>query len=148
MATIQVFQYAVVNLDDGRSVKMGSLSEARSVTIDDDVVVDETFSVPPSTAVKVFDAAAAMGSFTFLWLECDLDVFVQYTTGSTHFDTKTLAGSGTAGMMGVAMVLGSDGTLLNGTQNVFNGTAGTVEQVWVYNQDATDTARVRMVAGN
>ena len=148
MSTVQVYQYMVLNLDDGRSVKAGSLSEARSITIDNDVVTDETFSVAPETAVKIFDAAGAMGSFSVLWLECDFDLSIQFTTGSTHFDVKTLTGTGTAGMMGPALVLGADDTLVGGTQNTFNGTAGTIGQIWASNPDATNTARVRIVCAN
>jgi hypothetical protein len=146
MATVQVYQFAVVDLGDGRVVKAGSLSEPRCLSISDDAVVDETFIVAPETAVQVFDATAALGSFSFLWLESDLDVLVQFSTGTTRFDVKKLLGSGTAGVMGVAVVLGADDTLVAGTQDTFNGTAGTVEEIWVYNPDSTDTARVRVIA--
>ena len=77
MATVQVFQFAAIDLGGGRVVKAGSLSEARCVNISADDVSDQTFSVAPHTAVKLFDAAAALGGFTFLWLECDLDLLLQ-----------------------------------------------------------------------
>lgn len=151
MASIQVYQYFVVDID-GRQVRAGSLSEARSVAITDDEIVDQTFKVAPETAVKIWDKTEneAMGNFDFLWLESDLDVLVQFTTdagGTDAHDVKELKGSGTAGVPGPALVLGSDDTqLLNGTIDTFGGTADTIDEIWAYNPDSTDTARVRMVA--
>ncbi len=153
MATIQIYQYAVMDFD-GRSVKAGSLSEPRCLTIANDELVDQTFKIAPETAVKVWDKTEneAMGAFTFLWMESDLDVLVQFTTDagtSDAYDVKTLKGSGTAGQMGPALVLGSDDTqLLDGSIDAFDGTADTVDEIFVYNPDATNTARVRVLAAN
>lgn len=153
MATIQIYQFAVLTIDD-RQVKAGSLSEAKSVAITNDEVVDQTFKIAPTTAVKVWDKTEneAMGAFSLLWMESDLDVLVQFTTdaGTTDaYDVKTLKGSGTAGTMGPALVLGSDDTqLLDGSIDTFDGTADTIDEIWVYNADATDTARVRVLAAN
>ncbi len=150
MASIQIYQYAVIDID-GRQVKMGSLSMPRNVTIADDEVVDQTFKVAPGTAVKIWDKTEneAMGNFDFLWLETDFDVLVQFTTDagtSDAYDVKKLLGSGTAGEMGPALVLGSDDTLLlDGAIDAFTGTADTIDEIWVRNQDDTETARVRMV---
>jgi len=48
--------------------------------------------------------------------------------------------------MGPALVLGSDDTqVLDGSIDTFDGTADTIDEIWVYNEDATDTARVRIV---
>jgi hypothetical protein len=48
--------------------------------------------------------------------------------------------------MGPALVLGSDNThLLDGTIDTFDGTADTIDEIWVKNEDTTDTARVRRV---
>lgn len=151
MASIQVYQFAVINID-GRQVKMGSLSLSRNVTIADNEVFDQTFQIAASTAVKIWDKTEnkSLGNFDFLWLETDFDVLVQFTTdaGTTDaYDVKELLGSGTAGEMGPALVLGSDDTqLLDGTVDLFDGTADTVDEIWVYNESATETARVRMVA--
>lgn len=153
MATIQVYQFAVMDVD-GRQVKAGSLSEPRCISITNDEVFDQTFKVGPETAIKVFDKTEneAMGAFSFLWMESDMDVLVQFTSdagGTDVRDTKTLKGSGTSGQMGVALVLGSDDTqLLDGTIDTFDGTADTVDEVWVYNANATSTARVRVIAAN
>jgi hypothetical protein len=149
MATIQIYQYAVCNID-GRAVKMGSLSQARTVTIADDEITDQTFKIAAATAVKIFDAAEneSLSNFDFLWIESDLDVLVQFTTSagvSDAFDVKELKGSGTAGEMGPALVLGSDDTLLGGTVDLFTGTANTVGEIWVRNESATNVARVRLV---
>jgi hypothetical protein len=90
-----------------------------------------------------------MGDFDFLWLESDLDVSVQFTTdaaGTDAYDVKELKGSGTAGEMGPALVLGSDATkLLDGTIDTFDGTADTIDEIWVHNANSTETARVRRV---
>lgn len=150
MATVQVYQYCVMNVDD-RVVKAGSLTEARCVTLSSDEVADQTFSVAASTAVKIFDKSEneALGGFSFLWLESDLDVLVQTTTdaGATDaYDVKELKGSGMAGTMGPALVLGSDDTLkLDGAIDAFTGTADTIDEIWVYNQSTTDAARVRII---
>lgn len=153
MATIQIYQFAVVDID-GRGVKLGSLSDPRCVAITNDEVFDQTLKVAPETATKVWDKTEneAMGAFAFLWMESDLDVLVQFTTDagtSDSYDVKTLKGSGTAGQMGPAIVLGSDDTqLLDGSIDTFDGTDGTVDEIWVYNPDTTNTARVRVMAAN
>lgn len=150
MATIQLFQFFVVDVDD-RTVKGGSLSAAKSITLDDDEVYDQTVKVAPSTAVKIFDVAEneALGGADFIWLESDLDVLVQFTTSagvSDAYDVKELKGSGVANTMGPALVLGSDDTqLLDGSIDTFDGTADTIGEIWVYNESATATARVRIV---
>ncbi len=152
MATLSVYQYFTVTIDD-RTIQGGSLTTAKSVTLGDDEVADQTYRVAPATAVKVWDKTvnAAMGDFDFLWLETDLDVLVQFTTdaGITDaYDVKELKGSGTPGTMGPALVLASDDTqLLDGTIDTFDGTADTVDEIFVYNESATDTARVRRVVG-
>lgn len=114
MATISVYQYFTVTIDD-RTISGGSLSTAKSVAITDDEITDQTFKVAPTTAVKIWDKTEneAMGNFDFLWLETDLGVLLQFTTdaGTTDaYDVKELAGSGTAGTMGPALVLASDDT--------------------------------------
>lgn len=150
MATLSVYQYFTVTIDD-RTVTGGSLSTAKSVTIADDELADQTFKVAPTTAVKIWDKTvnAAMGDFDFLWLETDLDVLVQFTTDvgtADDYDTKELKGSGTAGTMGPALVLASDDTQLTaGTIDTFDGAADTVDEIWVYNESAAATARVRRV---
>ncbi len=150
MASIQLYQYFVLDVDE-RQIKGGSLSRAKSISIADNEASDQTFKVAPETAVKIWDKTEndAMGNFDFLWLESDLDVLVQFTTdaGTTDaYNVKELKGSGTAGEMGPALVLGSDDTqLLDGSIDTFDGTADTIDEIWVYNEDATDTARVRLV---
>lgn len=151
MPVIQLFQYFVVDID-GSPVQGGSLSRAKSVVLGDGEISDQTFKVAPTTAVKVWDKTvnAAMGNFDFLWIETDLDVLMQFTTDAgtrDDFDTKKLKGSGVANQMGPALVLGSDDTLqADGTIDLLSdGTADTIDEIWVYNEDATDTARVRRV---
>jgi len=150
MATIQVYQYFTTDVD-GTQVKGGSLTCPKSITLGDNEIADQTFKVAAETAVKIWDKTEneALGNFDFLWLETDLDVLVQFTTdaGTTDaYDVKELKGSGTAGTMGPAMVLGSDDTqLLDGSIDTFDGTADTIDEIWVYNEDDTDTARVRRV---
>lgn len=150
MPSIQLYQYFVTDIDE-TPVQGGSLSRARSITLGDGEISDQTFKVAPETAVKIWDKTEneAMGNFDFLWLESDLDVQVQFTTdaGTTDaYDVKELKGSGTAGEMGPALVLGSDDTqLLDGSIDTFDGTADTIDEIWAYNADDTDTARVRRV---
>lgn len=147
MATIQIYQYATTTID-GRTIELGSLSEARSITISDDEQTTQTFKVAPETAVKVWDKTtnSAMGNFDFIWMETDFTVSVQFTTDagtSDAYDVKTLLGTGTANQMGPALILGSDDTkLLDGTIDTFDGTADTIDEIWVYNADDTETARV------
>jgi hypothetical protein len=150
MPVVHVYQYFVID-GDGSPIKGGSLSEARNISLGDGESADQVFKVAPETAVKVWDKTenSAMGDFDFLWLESDLDVLVAFTTDagtSDAFDVKKLKGSGTAGHPGPALVLGSDDTqLLDGTIDTFDGTADTIDEIWVYNADATDTAKVRRV---
>ncbi len=61
---------------------------------------------------------------------------------------KDRAGSGTAGKPGPALVLGSDlAYQFDGSVDLFDGTEDTIDEIWVYNEDATDTARTRIVVG-
>ncbi len=152
MATIYVYQYFTVDID-ARSVSGGSRTVARSVAITDNELSDQTFKVPPETAVKIWDKTEneAMGNFDFLYLESDLDLLIQFTTdagASDAYDVKTLKGSGTSGSMGPALILASDATqLTDGTIDWAGGspTADTIDEIWVYNASASDTARLRQV---
>ena len=150
MAVVQIYQYFTVDLG-GHSVKGGSLSQARSITLGDGEVIDRQFAIAPETTVKVFDAAEdeSLGNFDFLWIESDRDVWIQSTSdaGTTDaYDVKELKGSGTAGQMGPALVLGSDDTqLLDGTVDLIDGTAGTIDEIFIKNQSSTEVARVRIV---
>lgn len=150
MASIQLYQFFVVNIDE-RSVTGGSLARAKSITIADNEVADQVFKIAASGIVKVFDKTEneALGNFDFLWIEADRDVWVQFTTdaGTTDaYDVKELKGSGTAGEMGPALVLGSDDTqLLDGSVDLLDGTADTIDEIWVENQSSTEVARVRIV---
>jgi len=150
MPTVQLYQYFCVTID-GNPIRGGSLSEAKSITLADGEISDQIFKVAPETAVKIWDKTEneAMGNFDFLWLETDLDVLVQFTTdaGTTDaYDVKELKGSGKAGQMGPALNLGSDITkLLDGSIDTFDGTADTIDEIWVHNSDDTNTARVRRV---
>ena len=149
-ASIQLYQFFVLSVD-GVTHQGGSLTEPKSIALGDGEIFTQIFKVAAETAVKIFDASenAEIGSFDFCWLEADLDVLIQLTTdaGTTDaYDVKELKGSGTAGQFGPALVLGSDATqLLDGSIDTFDGTAGTVEEIWAYNSDDTDTARVRIV---
>lgn len=145
---VQIYQYAVLTVDD-RVVKAGSLTEARCISIADNAISDETVRVAAATAVKLWDKDEVPGNADFIWIESDLDLWIQFTTSagvSDNYDIKKLAGSGTAGRMGPALVLGSDDTLkLDGAIDVFTGTAGTIDEIWVKNESTTDAARVRII---
>jgi len=150
MGAIQVYQYFVADTNN-RTITGGSLSQARTITLTDDEVIDREFKIATETAVKVWDKTvdAALGGFDFLWISADLDVSIQFTTDagtSDGYDVKTLKGSGTAGEMGPALILGSNVTkLIGGTIDLFDGTADTIDEIWVYNADGTETARIRVV---
>jgi hypothetical protein len=151
MATVQLYQYFVINIPGRPPIQGGSLSEARSITLGDDEVFDQTFKIAAETAVKVWDKTEneALGDFDFLWMETDLDVLVQYATdagGDDEYFVVELKGSDTANRMGPALVLGSDlAHQFDGTVDAFDGTEDTIDEVWVYNADGTDSARVRVV---
>ncbi len=150
MASIQIYQYFTVNID-GRTVQGGSLASARTVTLGDDELADQTFKIAASGIVKVFDAAEneALGNADFIWIESDRDVWIQFTSdvASTNvYDVKELKGSGVAGQPGPALILGSDDTQLqDGSVDLFDGTADTIDEIWVKNQSSTEVARVRIV---
>ncbi len=151
MPAVQIYQYFTTMID-GRSVVGGSLSEARSITLGDGEVYDQTFKIAASGIVKIFDVSEneALGDADFIWLEADRDVLIQFTAGaggaSEAYDVKELAGSGTAGQMGPAIVLGSDlGHKSDGSVDLFDGTEDVIGEVWAKNEDSTETARVRIV---
>ena len=150
MGVINVYQYFTGTID-GRPVQGGSLSEARSITVSDEELIDRTFKVGTESAVKVFDKTEdeALGDFDFLYMECDLDVLVQFTTDAGTDDeyfVVELKGSGTSNVMGPALVLGSDlAHQFDGTVDTFDGTEDTIDEIWIFNEDDTDTARVRLV---
>lgn len=151
MGSVRLYQYFVIDIPGETPIKGGSLSKAKSISLSDGEVYQQTFKVAAETAMKIWDKTEneALGAFSFLWLESDLDVLVQFTTdaGTTDaYDVKELKGSGTANEMGPALVLGSDDTqLLDGSIDTFDGTADTIDEIWVYNEDDSDTARVRIV---
>jgi hypothetical protein len=150
MATISVYQYFTVTVDD-RTVQGGSLTVPKSITLGDSEIADQTYKIAASGVVKIFDVAEneALGSADFIWLEADRDVWIQFTVSagsSDLYDIKELKGSGTAGQMGPALVLGSDDAQLSdGTIDLLDGTADTIDEIWVKNQSTTDVARVRIV---
>jgi len=130
MPAVQVFQYFVTNID-GRPIQGGSLSQARTIELGDGEVFDQTFKVAAEGITKIFDTTEneALSTFDFLWLESDFNVLVQFTTATTDaYDVKELAGSGVAGVMGPALVLGSDDTQL------LNGAIGHVRRNGVHDQ--------------
>ncbi len=150
MGTINVYQYFTGTID-GRPIQGGSLSKARSISISDDEVIDQTHKIAAETTVKVWDKSEmeTLGDFNFLWMESDLDVLVQFTTDAGTDDEyfiMELDGSGTSGTMGPALVLGSDlAHQFDGAVDTFDGTEDTIDEIWVYNEDDSDTARVRIV---
>jgi hypothetical protein len=151
MASVQLYQYAVIDIPGETPKKMGSLTEAKTIDLDDAEVFDQTFKVAASGVTKIFDVAEneALGDADFIWMECDLDVWVQFTTSAGASDVyyvEELKGSGTANKMGPARVLGSDNSQLqDGTIDLLDGTADTIDEIWVKNQDSTNAARVRIV---
>lgn len=150
MASVSIYQYFTLTLDD-REIKGGSLASAKTIELNEDEAYDQTFKIAPETAVKIWDKTEneALGSFVFGWLEADLDVLLQITTDagtSDYYFVTELKGSGTAGTMGPAQILGSDLALKgDGTVDLFTGTEDTIDEIWVYNQSTEDTARVRIV---
>ena len=151
MSTIQLYQYFVGTLSDGRTIQGGSLVQPKSIALGDDEVADQTFKIAAEGVVKVWDSSEdeAMGGFDLLWLEADLNVLVEYTADPGVTDvyvTQELKGSGTAGEMGAARVLNSDRMdKLDGTINSLDGTAATIAEIWVKNPSTTDAVRVRRV---
>jgi hypothetical protein len=146
MATIHIYQYFVVNIDD-HPVSGGSLSKAKNITLGDGKVSDATFTLVASTPTKIWDAAETLGDFDFLWLETDFDTLIQFTInagGTDVYVVKELKGSGTASEMGPALVLGSDASqLLDGSIDTFDGTADTIDEIWAYH-DGGDSTTVRL----
>lgn len=150
MPAVQIYQYFVLDTSSG-PIRGGSLSQARSITLGDGEVIDRTFKIAPTTAVKLWDktADAALGDFDFCWIESDRDVLIQLTTdaaGDDEYFVVELRGSGTAGQPGPALVLGSDvAHQFDGTVDLFDGTEDTIDEIVAYNEDDTETARVRLV---
>ena len=151
MASVQLYQYFVIDIPGETPRKGGSLSRAKSISLEDGEVSDQTFKVGPATTVKIWDKTEneAMGDFNLLWLEADLDVLLQFTAdagGTDVYVVEELKGSGTANEMGVARVLNSNLMhKLDGSIDIFDGTEDTIDEIWAYNPDDTDTARVRRV---
>ena len=150
MAAIQLYQFFAVTID-GTPIRGGSLSEARSIAISDNEIYDQTFKIAASGIVKIFDVSEneSLGDADFIWLEADRDVLVQFTASagvSDVYDVKELKGSGTAGQMGPALVLGSDlAHKGDGSADLFDGTEDVIGEIWVKNEDSSETARVRIV---
>jgi len=147
MGTLKLISHAIVDID-GKPYQLGSLTIARTLSLGSDLPYERVFSVAPTTAVKIFDIAEYLPDFDFLWIETDLDVLVQFATNSSaEYFVKKLLGSGTANSYGVPFTLGADDTQRqDGTINLFDGTADTIEQIYACNESATDTARVHIFA--
>lgn len=149
-ASVRLYQYFVLDREGRAPVQGGSLSEARSISLGDVEVIDRDFAVAASGIVKIFDAVEdeSLGDADFIWLETDLGVLIQFTADpgdDDNFFVLDLAGSGTAGQMGPALVLGSDlAQESDGTIDVFDGTENTIGEIWAKNA-GTESARVRLV---
>ena len=153
MAVVQIYSHFSVMVNE-TPVKGGSLSRSTGITLTDNEIIDRQFQVAPETSVKVYDATEdeALGGFSFLWMETDLDVLVQYTVdpgvSDVYLVTK-LKGSGTSGNMGPARILNSDyAQQLDGSVDAFDGTEDTIKEIWLYNEDNSETARSRVVIAN
>ena len=150
MGTLQVYQYVVGSID-GRPIQLGSLSAARSITLGDDEVIQQTHKVAATTAVKVWDKTEmeTMADFDFFAIESDRDVLVQFTTdagGDDEYFVVEVIGSGTANVPGPLTILSSDlAHQFDGTVDAFDGTEDTIDEIWVYNEHASNTARVHVV---
>ena len=124
MASVQLYQFFVIDSGGGNALKGGSLSQAKTIELGDDEVSDQTFKIAKEGKVKIWDAAEdeAMGDFAFLWLEADACEF------------------------GPATVLGSDlAHQFDGSVDLFDGTEDVIEEIWAHNPSTTDVARVRRV---
>ena len=151
MGVARIYQYLVVDVAGRPAITAGSLSEAKSVSLGDGEAIDRTFTIGTESAVKLFDKTEdeALGDADLIWLEADLDVLIQVTVdaGSTDkYFVLELKGSGVSGTMGPALVLGSDlAHKMDGSIDTFDGTEDTIDEIWIFNEDDTDTARVRLV---
>ena len=146
-ATLKLISHVIVDID-GKPYRAGSLTQARTLTLGSDLVFEQVYSVAPTTAVKLFDIAENLADFDFLLIETDLTVLLQFSTNAaSEYDVKELLGSAVANSYGFPFILGSDDTQQqDGTVDLFDGTADTIEQIYAYNESATDTARVHILA--
>lgn len=146
-ATLKLISHVIVDID-GKPYQAGSLTVARTLTLGSDLVFEQIYTVAPTTAVKLFDVAENLADFDFLLIETDLDVLLEFITNTAaNYYRQALLGSATANSYGIPFMLGADDTdQQDGTVAAFDGTADTIEQIYAYNESATDTARVHILA--
>ena len=100
---------------------------------------DQTHSVATVTAVKLFDIADDIASFSFLAVVSDQAGQVQLVNnGAALFFTMGLVAN-------FPFMLASDAGEHTGSVGAFDGTADAIEAVYFYNSSAV-TASVRIVA--
>ncbi len=140
MSSLKLISHVIVDID-GKPYQMGSLTQAKSVVLGSDLVYESVHSVGPETQVKIFDEDQDLADFDFLLIESDLTVQLFFGTDSvSEYFRIELLGSGVANEYGVPFILGSDYAQFLGLGD------DVIHDIYAYNADAEDTARVHIFA--
>lgn len=118
-----------------------------AITLADDKVSDDLFTVGAETTVTLWDAtASAVSAFSFLWIDTDATVVLELITDQNNGVGKR---SATVTVSPESpFVLGSNASYANYTTVFAGGTLDVIDKILVRNNSTTDSAKVRRVVAS
>jgi len=141
---------AVDLLLNGKRISFGSTVKPVAIAIAGEAR-ETTLQIAASSVETLFDASSGpIGDFDFLLIASDRDVVLEFTTDQNdgvgdELYTMTLKGTGTEGEYGVPVMLGSDVSIANYTENFGGGTDDVIDRIRAKNEDASNTANVIII---
>ena len=140
---VAIYIHGVVTTAEG-SIPFGDPGVPVLVSLDDENRIDRLVDVAASTTEVLFATANDLDSFSFLYIEADGDVMLEFSTdinngvGDENYTMKLAAD-------GPPLMLGSDVSYANYTTNFGGGTLDVIERIRARNL-GTATVRVRIIA--
>jgi hypothetical protein len=158
--TIRIVQHGVIELDGAPAVAFGEVNKPYSISFTEKHEVTATLAASgKATLLDIIGGntgnagGSHMAGFSFLLIASSRDLLVEMVVddGATFaqaFNTITVKGSAIAGQLGPLTVLFSDVANAGDhtTENFGDGTLDVIEIIRVLNQDASNTATVKLIA--
>lgn len=150
MATLTSYNY-IVTVINGITYTFGSLSVPKFFTLSDENAYVYSASIPVSSSASILDVSTDISDFDFLLIASDYDVMIEFVTDDgDHVGERSytieVAGSGTAGEMGIPSILTSNSSYANYTVGFAGGTLDVIEKVTAKNNSTTTAAKVFCLA--
>ena len=150
MGTARLYQRLEIDID-GITYSLGSRDVPQTITFGSDLHVLKTLNVAASGTTEVFDVDDDLADFDVLAIACDRNLVLELVTdddgnvGQEDF-TIGLLGTGTDNDFGPLFVLTRDDSYANYTVAFAGGTLDVIERLTVKNLDASNAAKVQVLA--